>query len=376
MNSTLPTLLPSHPITVGVVGASGYSGQEALRLLVGHPAVRIGFVAARSHAGQPFSSLYPAFKGVLDAPCLGDDEWPTQAPQVDALLLALPHGLAASQVQPHWLAQGLKAIDLSGDFRLPTPELYATWYEQPHPQPQLLPQAVYGLSEWVPPSQWASTQLVANPGCYPTCTLLPLLPLLQAGALDTSVPLVVDAKSGVSGAGRGLSLGVHYAEANESTKAYKVEGHRHIPEMESHLQGLAGLPSPLPPLSFVPHLLPLNRGMLVTTYAQLKPEWLQTGVGGDRPWQRLRAVFEAAYAHQPFVHLCTQQESQVPEVRWVRGSNRCAMGWHVCQRTGRVVLVSVLDNLLKGAAGQAVQNLNLLFGLPQTLGLEALALLP
>lgn len=351
-------------INVGIVGATGYVGQELVRLLHQHPAVTIGFVSSKSYAGKPFSSVYPSFRGVVDTTCIADDQWPTWVQQhpVDVLFFALPHGLAAHHITPA-LLKTTKVIDCGADFRLHNPATYATWYETEHPTPNLLSHAVYGLTEWQK-TALATAQLVANPGCYPTCTLLPLLPLLQAGVIDPN-SIVVDAKSGVSGAGRGLALGTHFCEAEGSMKPYKVAGHRHTPEIEQGLHLFAGTETTI---TFTPHLVPLNRGMCVTTTASLTDATLT--------WEALKAIYQGVYTLQttPFIRLCGKEEP--PETRWVKGTNFCDMAWAIDTRTNRVILTSVIDNLLKGAAGQAVHNFNCMNGLTETLGLGYTALLP
>jgi N-acetyl-gamma-glutamyl-phosphate reductase len=356
--------MSANNINVGIIGATGYVGQELVRLLHQHPTVTIAFVSSKSYAGKPFSTVYPAFRGVVELPCIADDQWQTWVQQhpVDVLFFALPHGLAAHHITPE-LLKTTKVIDCGADFRLHNPHTYATWYETEHPTPQLLSHAVYGLTEWQK-KPLATATLVANPGCYPTCTLLPLLPLLKAGLLLPQT-IVVDAKSGVSGAGRGLALGTHFCETAGSMKPYKVAGHRHTPEIE---QGLALFANTETTITFTPHLVPLNRGMCVTTTASLTDASLT--------WENLHAVYQAVYNPEatPFVRLCAKGET--PETNWVKGTNFCDIAWAIDTRTNRVILTSVIDNLLKGAAGQAVHNFNIMNGLAETLGLDYTALLP
>ena len=349
-------------IKVGIVGSTGYVGQELVRLLSQHPAVTLSFLSSKSYAGQTFSSIYPAFRGLIDTPCIADDAWQAAIAKtpVDVLFFALPHGLAAHHVS-ETLLKTTKVIDCGADFRLQNPETYAHWYAEEHPVPKLLKTAVYGLTEWQT-ERLSSAQLVANPGCYPTCTLLPLIPLVKAGLIDPK-SIVVNAQSGVSGAGRSLALGTHFCETEGSMKAYKVANHRHTPEIE---QGIALFGGAETAISFTPHLVPLNRGMHVTTTATL--------TNPTPNWQTIHSVYQACYAKDPFVRLCA--EGETPQTNWVKGTNFCDIGWAVDPRTNRIILTSVIDNLMKGAAGQAVHNMNTLFGLPETMGLAVSALMP
>ncbi|MFM7390227.1 MAG: N-acetyl-gamma-glutamyl-phosphate reductase, partial [Vampirovibrionales bacterium] len=332
-----PSSPPSfQPTRIGIVGATGYVGQELVRLALQHPHLQLGWLSSKSYAGQPFSAVYPAFRGVMDAPCIADADWPAHAHEVDAILLALPHGLAAHHITPEALATGRTFIDLGADFRLPTQALYQQWYGETHPHEALLATATYGLSEWNAEAI-AQSNLIANPGCYPTCTLLGLLPAVKANLIDPT-SIVIDAKSGVSGAGRGVALGLQYCETNETLKAYKVASHRHTPEIEVGLQRFANVEATV---SFTPHLIPMNRGMLVTTVAKLNQATTAT---------ELQALYEATYAPHPFVRVLPQGEQ--PETKHVRGSNYCDIAVVLDERTQRVVITSVIDNMLKGAAGQ------------------------
>ena len=327
-----------------VVGATGYAGAELVRILLGHPEVTLTMLTSRQFAGQPFASIYPALAGRTDLVCAPYDVARLKQ-DADVVFLALPHQLPMTLV-PELLDAGLRVIDLSADFRFHDVQRYEEAY-QPHAAPECLSQAVYGLSE-VHADRIRQARLVGNPGCYPTCVLLPLIPLIRHG-LVSPANLVADAKSGVSGAGRGLSLTAHFCEVSESFKPYKVARHRHNPEMDEHLGLAAGHPVHI---TFVPHLLPMSRGMLATSYAQTMPS-----VDADR----IRACLEEVYGGRPFVRLCGAE--RVPDTRHVRGSNFIDIGFELDADDQRLILISAIDNLVKGAAGQAVQNMNLMLGL-------------
>jgi N-acetyl-gamma-glutamyl-phosphate reductase len=338
-------------IKVAVAGATGYTGQELVKLLVGHPEVHIQALLCHSHEGQTYSDLFPQFIGEVDLPLLHHSAINQVVHQCDVLFLALPHGAAASLVDEELLS-AVKVIDLGSDFRLKQASLYDKWYEMAHPGPHLLNSAVYGLPEW---NRVAikKANLVANPGCYATTVLLSLMPLMLAGASLTDT-VIVDAKSGVSGAGRALSLPVHYNECNESVKAYKVASHRHTPEIE---QELAQMAQKEVKLLFTPHLVPMSRGILSTAYVTLNNG---ASVG------QLKKLYEDQYKNEPFVKVLS---SESPETNRVSGTNNCHISINFDERTGSAVIIGALDNLVKGAAGQAVQNMNLVCGLPETSGL-------
>ena len=336
---------------VAVVGATGYAGAELVRILAGHPSVRLTLATSRQYAGVAFTDVYPAMTGRLDLVC------ETFTPEAviaaaDVVFTALPHKLPMAIV-PDLLAAGKRVIDLSADFRFRDPERYEAVY-QPHAARQWCGRAVYGLSE-VYGEAIAAATLVGNPGCYPTSVLLPLVPLLREG-LITPDGLVADAKSGVSGAGRSASLTVHICEAGESFKPYKVAQHRHNPEMEAILSEQVSRPVAL---TFVPHLVPMNRGMQTTIYAEPAP-----GVDAAAVGECLRRF----YAGRPFVRL--RPGGLPPDTRHVRGTNFCDIGLVLDHDRRRLILMSAIDNLVKGAAGQAVQNMNLMLGLPETAGLD------
>ncbi|WP_434510572.1 N-acetyl-gamma-glutamyl-phosphate reductase [Desulfitobacterium sp. AusDCA] len=339
---------------VGILGATGYTGQELVRLLEQHPEAQIEFLGSSSSAGETYNEMFPQFMGTP----LGQlaDE---QVPDVDVLFCALPHGLTASRTA-EWLERGIKVIDLGADFRLKDPEVYEAWYKVKHPAPELIPQAVYGLPELYR-QEIQGKVLVANPGCYPTASILALAPLVKNKLVKVN-SIIIDAKSGVSGSGRKASLGNHFSEVHENFKAYGVAEHRHTPEIEQQLSRAAGQSFML---SFTPHLVPMIRGILATIYAQVE-EGVSEGA--------LRECWEEAYEGEEFIHILPQ--GILPQTKFALGSNHVFLQQKYDKRTGRVVLISAIDNLVKGAAGQAVQNMNILFGLPENKGLGGRALWP
>jgi N-acetyl-gamma-glutamyl-phosphate reductase len=342
-------------IRIGIVGGTGYTGVELLRLLAGHPQARVVAVTSRAESGRPVADLFPSLRGHIDVAFSEPDTAVLRG--CDLVYFATPNGIAM-QSAAELLEAGVRVIDLAADFRIRDQGLWEQWYGMQHAAPQLLPQAVYGLPE-IHREQIASARLVANPGCYPTATILGFLPLLEAGVVDAQT-LIADCKSGASGAGRGASVAALLAECGESFKAYGVSGHRHLPEIRQVLGWCLG---ELPGLTFTPHLLPMVRGILATLYARLNATQLD-----------LQRLFEQRYADEPFVDVLPP--GGLPETRAVRGSNRCQIAVHRPQDGDTVVVLSVIDNLVKGAAGQAVQNMNLMFGLPQTSGLDYVALSP
>lgn len=344
-------------VKVAVVGASGYTGVELLRLLLNHPDVTVTCVTANQNAGEQVTTLFPSLAGRINMVCSALDVNEVAA-SADLVFTALPHQ-AAMAVIPGLLAAGCKVIDLSADYRLRDPQVYATWYAA-HTSPELLAEAVYGLPELYRDSIPAA-RLVANPGCYPTSVALALAPLLREGWIDPAT-LIIDSKSGTSGAGRSAKIDSLYCEVNEGFKAYGVGKHRHTPEIEQTLSDLSGQEVTV---SFTPHLLPVNRGILSTCYASL---WQETTTAA------LLQHFRSFYDGEAFVRICA--EGELPNIAYVRGANYCDIGLVVDPRTNRVIVVSAIDNLVKGAAGQAVQNMNLLLGLPETRGLEVVPLFP
>jgi len=342
-------------IRVGIVGGTGYTGSELLRILARHPQISLVAITSRGEAGQAVAAMFPHLRGRVDLTFSEPD--PGLLGECDLVFFATPNG-TAMKMAPDLLARGAKIIDLAADFRLKDPVLWERWYEMPHACPELLAEAVYGLPEVNRPAI-REARLVANPGCYPTAVTLGFLPLLEQGLVDTGW-LIADAKSGVSGAGRKASVGILMAEVGESFKAYAVAGHRHHPEIVQNLSLAAG---PGLHLTFVPHLLPMIRGIEATLYARLQ------GRGLD-----LQSAYEARYRGEPCVDV--MPAGSHPDTRSVRGCNACRIAVAEPHGDGVVVVQSVIDNLVKGAAGQAVQNMNLMFGLDETEALEALALLP
>ena len=342
-------------IRVGIVGGTGYTGVELLRLLALHPKVEIVAITSRSEAGVAVADLFPSLRHHVDLSFTEPEVG--RLAECDAVFFATPNGTAMTMA-PALLAAGARVIDLAADFRLRDAAEWEDWYGMPHACPDLLGEAVYGLPE-LNRDRIGQARLIANPGCYPTAVLLGFMPLVETGVVDLG-SLIADAKSGVSGAGRKASVPTLMAECGESFKAYGVPGHRHLPEIRQGLGWMAGAEVGL---TFVPHLLPMIRGIHATLYAGL------TGEPGD-----LQALFEQRYAGEPFVDVLPAGSH--PETRTVRGVNHCRMAVHRPQGGDTVVVLSVIDNLTKGAAGQAVQNLNLMFDLPETMGLEGIALLP
>ncbi|MGM0453066.1 MAG: N-acetyl-gamma-glutamyl-phosphate reductase [Thermodesulfobacteriota bacterium] len=337
-------------IRVGVAGATGYAGAELVRLLAGHPEVVITVLTSRQYAGVRFDQVYPAMAGVIERTC---ESFESEAvcDRTDIVFTALPHKLPM-EIVPELAARGKKVVDLSADFRFADVSAYESAYTS-HSAKDLLARSVYGLSE-VYADQIASAAIVGNPGCYPTSVLLPLVPLMQAGLIEADT-IVADAKSGVSGAGRSLSLGSLYCEVNESFKAYKVAQHRHEPEMEEVLTREA---KTFVDITFVPHLVPMNRGMEATIYARL---------AGDFTDETIYDCLAGYYAGRRFVRI--SKNGRPPDTRNVRGTNYCDIAFVVDRRNQRLVLMSAIDNLVKGAAGQAIQNMNLMAGLSETVGL-------
>jgi N-acetyl-gamma-glutamyl-phosphate reductase len=346
----------SEKIRIGLLGASGYTGADLIRLAATHPNIEIGVLAASSHAGKALAEVFPHF-AFLDAPDLvkaEDADWDG----CDVVFSGLPHGTAQDLIKE--LPHDLRVIDMSADFRLKDTETYRRWYGREHVAPDLLADAVYGLTEHYG-ALIAHARLVACPGCYPTASLLSLLPLVTAGMIDPA-DIIIDAKSGTSGAGRGLKQNLLLAEAGEGLSPYSVASHRHAPEMEQEIGKAAGQPVTI---NFTPHLIPMSRGELVTCYVRLS--------GGASP-DDLRKALADAYADKPFVHVAPK--GVVPATQNVRGSNYCQIGVFADRLAGRAIVIGVIDNLVKGSAGQALQNFNLMFDLAETTGLQQLALFP
>ena len=344
-------------LRVGIIGATGYAGAELVRILAGHPQVELTTLTSRQYASKRFETIYPALAGVVDLVC---EEYNPNVicDKADLFFTALPHKLPMAYV-PELLSRKKRVVDLSADFRIKDAAVYEAHY-QPHTAQDLLAGAVYGLTE-IYRDQIESANLIGNPGCYPTSVLLPLVPLLRAELIEFD-HLIADSKSGVSGAGRAPSLGTHFCEVDESYRAYKVAAHRHNPEMEQILADQAQQPVPL---VFVPHLVPMIRGMLSTVYTIPRKGVTEKDVA---------ACLNEFYRDAPFVRLCA--EGITPDTRNVRGTNYCDIGWQMDVKRNRLILIAAIDNLVKGAAGQAVQNMNIMLGLNERLGLEVVGLAP
>ena len=341
-------------IKVGIAGGTGYTGVELLRLLAGHPQVELQVITSRADAGTLVSQMFPSLRGIVDMPFTHPDQ--ARLEQCDLVFFATPNGIAMQQVRA-LLDAGVRVIDLAADFRIKDVAEWEKWYGMTHACPELIEQAVYGLPE-VNRAQIKQARLVANPGCYPTAVQLGFIPLLEADVIEPS-SLIADAKSGVSGAGRKAEISSLFSESSDSFKAYGVAGHRHLPEIK---QGLARVAGKEIGLTFVPHLTPMNRGIHATLYGKLKRE------------VDLQALYEQRYADELFVDV--MPAGNHPETRTVRGSNCCRIAVHRPQNGDTVVVLSVIDNLVKGAAGQAIQNMNIMFGFAEFTALNNVALLP
>ncbi len=343
---------------IGIIGATGYAGSDLVRLLLRHPEAEIVWYGSRSYIDQKFSDVYGNMFQLVEDTCL-DENMEELAKQADVIFTATPQGYCASMLTEEILSQA-KVIDLSADFRFQDVDTYEKWYGIRHEGPRFLSEAVYGLCE-INREEIKNARLVANPGCYTTCSILTAYPLAKEGLIDMST-LIVDAKSGTSGAGRSAKTQNLFCEVNENIKPYAVGTHRHTPEIEEQLSLAAGEPVTV---SFTPHLVPMNRGILVTEYASLKQ-----GVTAEE----VQAAYEKYYGNEKFIRLLNA--GSYPETRWVSGSNYTDIGFTIDPRTNRIVMMGALDNLVKGAAGQAVQNMNLLFDLPEDTGLDLVPMFP
>lgn len=345
-------------IKAGIIGSTGYAGNEIVRLLLGHKEVEIVWYGSRSYIDQKYAEVYQNFFQIVDAKCM-DDNMEELANQVDVIFTATPQGLCASLVNDDILSK-VKIIDLSADFRIKDVNVYEQWYGIEHKSPQYIEEAVYGLCE-INREQIKGKRLVANPGCYTTCSILTLYPMVKEGLIDPH-SIIIDAKSGTSGAGRGAKVNNLYCEVNENIKAYGVGTHRHTPEIEEQLGYACGEEIKL---IFTPHLVPMNRGILVTAYANLKK---------DVTYEEVKAAYDKYYEKEKFVRVL--EKGVCPETRWVEGSNFVDVNFKIEPRTNRLIMMGALDNLVKGAAGQAVQNMNLVFGLDETEGLMQAPMFP
>lgn len=345
-------------IKAGIIGATGYAGGELVRLLINRDDVEICWYGSRSYVEEPYAKVYQNFFQIVDDKCM-DDNMKELAEQADVIFTATPQGLCASLVTEDILSK-VKIIDLSADFRLKDVSVYEKWYKLEHKSPQFLKEAVYGLCE-LNREDVKKARLVANPGCYTTCSILTLYPAVKEGLIDVN-SIIIDAKSGVSGAGRGAKVDNLYCEVNENMKAYGVTSHRHTPEIEEQLGYAAGERFCL---TFTPHLAPMNRGILVTAYATMAQDWT---------YEEIKAVYDKYYKNETFVRVL--EKDVCPQTKWVEGSNYVDINFKIDTRTNRIVFMGALDNVVKGAAGQAVQNMNLMFGLEETKGLKNAPMFP
>ena len=345
-------------IKAGIIGATGYAGGELVRLLLGHKEAEIVWYGSRSYVDQDYASIYQNMFQIVDAKCM-DDNMDELAKQADVIFTATPQGLCASLVNEEILSN-TKVIDLSADFRLKDVKTYENWYKIQHKAPQYIDEAVYGLCE-INRDKIKDARLIANPGCYPTCSTLSIYPLVKEGLIDPDT-IIIDAKSGTSGAGRGAKTDNLYCEVNENIKAYGVAGHRHTPEIEEQLGYAAGRPVLI---NFTPHLVPMNRGILITAYASLKK---------TVSYEEVKAVYDKYYDKERFVRVLPKDVC--PQTKWVEVSNYVDVNFKIDPRTNRVIMMGAMDNLVKGAAGQAVQNMNLLFGVEESKGLQMVPVFP
>lgn len=345
-------------IRAGIIGSTGYAGAELVRLLAGHPQAEVVWYGSRSYIDQKYADIYRNMFQIVDDVCQ-DDNLEKLAEQADVIFTATPQGFCASMMKEEILSK-VKVIDLSADFRIKDVKTYEKWYGIEHKSPQYIEEAVYGLCE-INREKIRGARLIANPGCYTTCSILSLYPLVKAHLIDLS-SIIIDAKSGTSGAGRGAKVDNLFCEVNENMKAYGVATHRHTPEIEEQLGYAAGESVVL---NFTPHLVPMNRGILVTAYANLKK---------PVSYEEVKAVYDNCYEKEYFVRVLDRDVC--PQTKWVEGSNYMDVNFKIDERTGRIIVMGALDNLVKGAAGQAVQNMNLAFGLKESEGLELVPMFP
>lgn len=350
-------------VKVGIIGATGYAGNELVRLLMGHKDVEIKWYGSRSYIDKKYAEVYQNMFEIVEDTCL-DDNMEELASKVDVIFTATPQGFLAGVLTEEILSR-VKIIDLSADFRIKDVRTYEKWYKIEHRSPQFIEEAVYGLCE-LNRDKVKGARLIANPGCYTTCSILTAYPLVKEGLIDPDT-LIIDAKSGTSGAGRGAKLPNLFCEVNENMKAYGVTNHRHTPEIEEQLGYAAGKEIVV---NFTPHLVPMNRGILATEYATLNKK-----ADGTLPtYEEVKAVYDKYYKNEKFVRVL--EKDICPETKWVEGSNYVDVNFKIDERTGRIVMMGALDNLVKGAAGQAVQNMNLLFGFDEAEGLNLVPMFP
>lgn len=345
-------------IKAGIIGATGYAGGELVRILMGHKEVEIKWYGSRSYIDKKYYEVYQNMFQIVDDTCL-DDNMEALADQVDVIFTATPQGLCASLLNEGILSK-VKVVDLSADYRIKDVKTYEEWYGIEHKTPQYIEEAVYGLCE-INREDVKKARLVANPGCYPTCSTLSIYPLIKEGLIDPNT-IIIDAKSGTSGAGRGAKLDNLYCEVNENIKAYGVAVHRHTPEIEEQLGYAAGADVKI---NFTPHLVPMNRGILITAYASLNKK---------ATYEEVKAAYDKYYGIEKFVRVL--DKDVCPQTKWVEGSNYVDVNFKIDERTNRIIMMGAMDNLVKGAAGQAVQNMNLMFGFKETMGLELVPMFP
>ena len=345
-------------IKVGIIGATGYAGVEIVRLLQQHKDAEVVWYGSRSYIDKKYADVFANMFEIVDEKCL-DDNIEELADKVDVIFTATPQGLCSSLINEEILNK-VKIIDLSADFRIKDVATYEKWYKIEHKSPEFIDEAVYGLCE-INREKTKGARLIANPGCYTTCSILSIYPMVKEGLIDPK-SIIIDAKSGTSGAGRGAKVPNLFCEVNENIKAYGVGTHRHTPEIEEQLGYAAGEEVLI---NFTPHLVPMQRGILVTAYANLKKEVT---------YEEVKAVYDKYYKKEQFIRVLENETP--PETRWVEGSNYVDVSFKIDERTGRIIMMGALDNLIKGAAGQAVQNMNIIFGLPENEGLQQVPMFP
>lgn len=345
-------------IKAGIIGSTGYAGVELVRLLTQHRYVEIKWYGSRSYIDKKYYEVFNNMFQIVDEKCM-DDNMDELAEAVDVIFTATPQGLCSTLVNEEILKK-VKIVDLSADFRIKDVATYEKWYGLEHKSPEFIEEAVYGLCE-INRDKVKNARLVANPGCYPTCSFLSIYPMVKEGLIDPNT-IIIDAKSGTSGAGRGAKVNNLFCEVNENIKAYGVTTHRHIPEIEEQLSYASGTDVVI---NFTPHLVPMNRGILVTAYASLKK---------DVKYDAVKAVYDKYYSNETFVRVLDKDVP--PETRWVEGSNYVDVNFKIDERTHRIIMMGALDNVIKGAAGQAVQNMNLMFGFEETEGLMQVPMFP
>ena len=345
-------------VKVGIIGATGYAGAELVRILLNHKEAQIEWFGSRSYIDENYADIYRNFFELVDADCLGDN-MDELASRVDVIFTATPQGFLAGVLNEDILNK-VKIIDLSADFRIKDVATYEKWYKIEHKSPQFIKEAVYGLCE-VNREDVKNARLIANPGCFPTCSTLSIYPMAKEGLIDMN-SIIIDAKSGTSGAGRGAKVANLYCEVNESIKPYGVASHRHTPEIEDQLSYASGEEVLI---NFTPHLVPMNRGILATSYAALKKKM---------SYEEVKAVYDKYYKDEYFVRVL--EKDVYPETRWVEGSNFVDVNFKIDERTGRIIMMGAIDNVVKGAAGQAVQNMNIMFGLEENTGLKMVPMFP